>query len=149
MLKPTRTVLALAAGSLVLGLVGAGAAVADEDPMLEMPGHENVVADDEFPQPNGEYGHALGVVVSHGKLNVRSRPSTHAYKVGVVYPHQKLELDCKKRGDRVDGNNLWYRLDGLNGENGMEPKLAKDEERHERWVAARYVKNITHVKWCY
>ncbi|MBT2405205.1 MULTISPECIES: SH3 domain-containing protein [unclassified Streptomyces] len=42
MLKPTRTILALAAGSLVLGLVGAGVAVADEDPMVDTPSQENV-----------------------------------------------------------------------------------------------------------
>ncbi|MEV6953133.1 SH3 domain-containing protein [Streptomyces sp. NPDC051183] len=149
MLKPTRTVLALAAGSLVLGLAGAGAAVADEEPMPDMPGHESVVADDEPNGENGEngYGHALGVVVSHGKLNVRSRPSTYAYKVGVVYPHQKLEIECKKRGERVGGNDLWYRLDGKDDMNGEPKTAAKNDE--DRWVAARYVKNVTHVKWCY
>ncbi|MFD9333236.1 hypothetical protein ACFWBF_02280 [Streptomyces sp. NPDC060028] len=164
MLKPTRTVLALTAGSLVLGLAGAGAAVADTDPMPDMPGHAAVVADDDgsdLLRPDGqqEYRHARGVVVAHGKLTVRNRPSTHAYKVGVVFPHQKLAIECKKRGERVNGNNLWYRLDGRNENNGMDGvdgmggggggHVTKDEKDHERWVAARYVKNLTPVKWCY
>ncbi|MFD9358051.1 hypothetical protein [Streptomyces sp. NPDC060031] len=160
MLKPTRTVLALTAGSLVLGLAGAAAAVADADPMPDMPGHAAVVADDDddddyLLQPDGqqEYKHARGVVVAHGKLTVRSRPSTHAHKVGVVFPHQKLAIECKKRGERIDGNDLWYLLDGRNENVGMDGgvggPIAKDAKDHERWVAARYVKNLTPVKWCY
>ncbi|MER7512726.1 hypothetical protein ACIP46_02030 [Streptomyces lavendulae] len=179
MLKPTRIVLALSAGSLVLGLAGAGAAVADQGPMDDGPARVQP-ADDEpqydqpgvYPKPR----HALGKVVSRGPLKVRSHPSTHAKVVGKVHPHEKLAIECKKRGERVDGNNIWYLLDQrkdgkepLDGsgrpadgvedgtEDGMDEgaegsdgtQLRKDRvEYKEAWVSARYVKDITPVKWC-
>lgn len=153
MLKPTRTILALAAGSLVLGLVGAGSAVADEYPLADNPGRETIV--DEQDETNGielpnEYPyrkHARGIVISKGPLTVRSRPTTHSYKLGKVYPHQKLTIECKKRGEKVDGNNLWYLLDGeREGMNGGGPISTMDNE--DRWVSARYVKNLSEVKYC-
>lgn len=152
MLKPTRTILALAAGSLVLGLVGAAAAVADEDPLLDTPGQ---VMEDEEPgsdglsEPDGypERKHARGIVISRGPLTVRSKPTTHSYKVGKVQPHEKLAIECKKRGERVDGNNLWYKLDEMDGEDGMEP-ISKTMDHEYRWVAARYVKNLGEVRYC-
>ncbi|MFE2309055.1 hypothetical protein, partial [Streptomyces sp. NPDC059411] len=166
MLKPTRTILALAAGSLVLGLVGAGTAVADDDPMPDNPGQENVVDDDQgsdgltdpdaYPKPAPKK-YARGVVTSRGPLTLRSRPTTHSYKVGKVHPHQKLSIECKKRGERVDGNNLWYLLDdkdkkdgtdGMNGGGMMSMPMPKAAKEHkERWVSARYVKYITEVKY--
>ncbi|MBT2448704.1 hypothetical protein J7F03_16715 [Streptomyces sp. ISL-43] len=162
MLKPTRTILALAAGSLVLGLVGAGIAVADEDPMADNPGQENILDDQEEADELDEYPereHARGVVISRGPLTVRSRPTTHSHKVGKVHPHQKLAIECKKRAERVDGNNLWYRLDGVrddmrddedgeDGEDGGRTGAKSAKDRHHRWVSARYVKNITPVKYC-
>ncbi|MET9606902.1 hypothetical protein ABZZ17_17770 [Streptomyces sp. NPDC006512] len=172
MLKPPRTVLALAAGSLVLGLVGAGAAVADEGPVADGPAQEHVVHDDAelngpvvYPKPR----HALGKVVSRGPLKVRSKPSTRGYELGKVYPNQKLALACKLRGEKVDGNDLWYLLDGkdrkedmngnepVNGDDGLEGVDGGDDsasgdgvraERKRAWVSARYVKDITPVKWC-
>lgn len=163
MLKPTRTILALAAGSLALGLVGAGSAVAAQDPRPDNPGQENVV-DDEDQGSDGasdhddyKKKHARGIVTSRGPLTLRSRPTTHSYKVGRVHPHLKLSIECKKRGERVDGNNLWYLLDdkdkkdgsdGMNGAGMMSmPKPGKDHK--DRWVSARYVKNITEVKYCH
>ncbi|MFD9301510.1 hypothetical protein ACFWCB_02230 [Streptomyces sp. NPDC060048] len=161
MLKPTRTILALAAGSLVLGLVGAGAAIADEDPIADDPGQENIVDDreeddeDGYPEREREREHARGIVISHGPLTVRSKPTTHAHKVGRVYPHQKLTIECKKRGERVDGNNLWYLLDGKRDRERDEDRMAgapKDAKSavngHGHWVSARYIKNITPVKYC-
>lgn len=155
MLKPTRTILALAAGSLVLGLVGAGAAVADEDPLADTPGQyveddeqgsDDLAAPDEYPNRR----HARGIVISRGPLTVRSKPTTHSYKVGRVHPHQKLAIECKKRGERVDGNNLWYLLDGKDGQDGqdgMDP-ISTTADRKGRWVSARYVKNLNEVKYC-
>ncbi|MCZ4088317.1 SH3 domain-containing protein [Streptomyces antarcticus] len=165
MLKPTRTILALAAGSLVLGLVGTGAAIADENPMAGAPSQAAAVRD----------GHAVGRVVSKGPLKVRSKPSTRSRIVGQVYPNRKVEIECKKYGESVDGNRLWYRLDGRNGEmengnGGMDEREderedGREDERededgredsrddvraghNDRWVAARWVKNLSPVKYC-
>ncbi|MBT2545373.1 SH3 domain-containing protein [Streptomyces sp. ISL-44] len=159
MLKPTRTILALAAGSLVLGLVGAGAAVADEEPM----------ADAASQQMAAQARYAYGKVVSKGKLKVRSKPSTHSRAVGHVYPDRKVEIKCKKYGESVDGNRIWYRLAdendseengseengtwpgsgnpnaGTGGSGGSDDKAYDDE----RWVSARYVKNLTKVHYCH
>ncbi|MFF3019022.1 hypothetical protein [Streptomyces sp. NPDC057939] len=166
MLKPTRTILALATGSLVLGLVGAGLAVADDGPSFDQPAQEDVYDDVQtggpviYPKPR----HALGKVVSRGPLKVRSKPSTRGYELGKVYPNQKLAIECKQRGERVDGNDLWYLLDRKDRQedmNGSEP-VARDDsdgargderrmdhkDRKEAWVSARYVNNITPVKWC-
>ncbi|WP_328929177.1 hypothetical protein OG429_34510 [Streptomyces sp. NBC_00190] len=145
MLKPTRTILALAAGSLVLGLVGAGTALAD-----------------------GAYGrHAIGKVVSKGPLKVRSKPTTHSQAVGHLQPHHKVEIECKKYGQSVDGNRIWYRLHKENGKDEHD-KGEKDSWQNggnqnadtggrgegdkaygqEHWVAARYVKNLSTVHYC-
>ncbi|MFD6974861.1 hypothetical protein [Streptomyces sp. NPDC059949] len=214
MLKPTRTTLALAAGSLVLGLVGAGAAVADEGPRDHQPPREIVVGGPQNGQPGGypydEY--ATGKVLSKGPLKVRSKPTSKSKSVGHVAPNSKVEIYCKEYGEKVDGNRLWYRLaekhddwenggdwekdeDKENGkengredgrengrengredgrengredgrengeENGEETSEETSEDRNkaaarpnrakydkERWVSARYVKNLTHVKYCH
>ncbi|MCB5165060.1 hypothetical protein LG634_09490 [Streptomyces bambusae] len=178
MLKPTRTILTLVTGSLVLGLAGTGAAVADRGPMSHQPSHQVTVRDDgDEMDGNGsdEYGkdrHARGVVVSKGALTVRSKPNTHSRSLGKVHPHDKLDIKCKERGENVRGNNLWYLLEHENGDNGNgngrgdddmeENNVMPDDEnvsngdsgydhdhgRTDRWVAARYVKNLTPVKWC-
>ncbi|MFD9568510.1 hypothetical protein ACFWBI_01555 [Streptomyces sp. NPDC059982] len=105
MMKPPRTILALAAGSLLLGLSGAGAAAADQGPMHDGPSV--------YPQR-----YTTGKVVSRGPLTVRSYPSTRARAIGKVYPHEKLALVCKERGERVAGNDIWFLLDR---EDGREP----------------------------
>ncbi|MFA7761988.1 SH3 domain-containing protein [Streptomyces sp. NRRL S-448] len=147
MLKPTRTTLALATGSLVLGLVGAGAAVADDGPENQPP--REIVVGGGSAEP-GVYPekYVIGKVVSKGPLTVRSKPSTHAQSLGHVYPHSKVEIECKKYGDKVDGNRIWYRLADKNGNlehDAQAPKRAYDKER---WVSARYVKNLSEVKYC-
>lgn len=155
MLKPTRTTLALAAGSLVLGLVGAGTAVADEEPVRDAAPAAQSAAMDDWNR------NAIGKVVSKGPLKVRSKPSTHSQIVGQVRPHSRVEIECKKYGQKIDGNAIWYRLaereDQENGnqengnwqsgerENGSESSRAYDRER---WVAARYVQNQSTVKYC-
>ncbi|MFE2170953.1 hypothetical protein ACFXB3_38715 [Streptomyces sp. NPDC059447] len=175
MLKSTRTILALTASSLVLGLVGAGTAVAED-------GGFRIA------------GHTTGKVVSKGPLKVRSKPTTHSRAVGELRPHGKVEIRCKKRGESVDGNNLWYRLaerddkkengdsehakpENGNSEHGdwqigkpehAKPEHAKPENgrkdhsdwqhgtrpddrkayEEERWVSARYVENHGWVQYC-
>lgn len=175
MLKPTRTILALAAGSMVLGLFGAGVAVADDGPVDKEPGAAQVRADDDGYDEYNEYDggdeyddedyedgegrpgggdgpviypkpkYALGRVVSQGPLKIRSKPTTHSKVLGKVHPHQKLTLVCKKRGERVDGNDIWYLLEHKNGDD----RMAGMKYDHKRaWVSARYVKDVTPVKWC-
>lgn len=160
MLKSTRTILALAAGSLVLGLTGAGTAVAED-------GGFRIA------------GHTTGTVVSKGPLKVRSKPTTHSRAVGEVRPHSKVEIWCKKRGESVGGNNIWYRLaerddkkENARPENGdsgrgdwqivLPEKGGKDHSDwqngtrpegdkaygEERWVSARYVENHGWVQYC-
>ncbi|MEV7520253.1 SH3 domain-containing protein [Streptomyces sp. NPDC091371] len=155
MLKPTRTILALAAGGLVLGLAGAGTAAAEDDGFQTS-------------------ARAVGKVVSKGPLKVRSGPTTRSQAVGQVKPHSKVEIWCKRHGESVDGNDIWYRLAERNGaaengnsehgdsENGNsehgdsehgdwqdgsrpDDRLAYGEER---WVSARYVQNIGRVLLC-
>ncbi|MFF3209416.1 hypothetical protein ACFYYB_02025 [Streptomyces sp. NPDC002886] len=163
MLKPTRTILALTAGSLVLGLVGAGTAVAADHSAPRGPVLTASPADDEdgFGRDD-EYGdrkHARGVVISRGPLTVRSRPTTHSHKVGRLHPHEKVAIECKTRGERVDGNNIWYLLKERDErqprdedrKGAMMPKSAKSaaaKDRDDNWVAARYVKNLGEVEYC-
>ncbi|MFE4257409.1 hypothetical protein [Streptomyces sp. NPDC056883] len=163
MLKPTRTILALTAGSMVLGLVGAGTAVAADHsvprgPVLTTPVQDADEEDDYGrDDEDGNRRHARGVVISRGPLTVRSRPTTHSHKVGRVHPHEKLSIECKTRGERVDGNNLWYLLEERDEHESMDedrkgamtPKSAKAaKDRDDRWVAARYVKNLGEVRYC-
>ncbi|MEU4733252.1 hypothetical protein [Streptomyces sp. NPDC023588] len=153
MLKPTRTVLALATGSLVLGLVAAGAAGADEGPGQELPPREIIVGVQPWPSDPGAYPedrYALGRVVSKGPLKVRSKPTTHSQSLGYVYPRSRVEIACKKYGENVGGNRVWYRLAerdgaGANG-SGRTDRAASYEK--ERWVSARYVKNLSEVRYC-
>ncbi|MER5731553.1 SH3 domain-containing protein [Streptomyces sp. NPDC002138] len=135
--KPTRTVLALAAGSLLLGLSGAGAAVADDGPATQIMSNEQMAArhPGAAPRPDDddrEREYALGKVVSKGPLTVRSEPTTRSRELGKVYPHHKVRILCKERGEKVGDNHLWYRL----------------YSKQEAWVSARYVKDLTPVEWC-
>lgn len=173
MLKPTRTILALAAGSMVLGLFGAGVAAADGGPVDEGPGAAQVRADDdgydeydeydggdeyddeEYEDGEGRPGdgdgpvtypkpkYAIGRVVSQGPLKIRSKPTTHSKVLGKVQPRQKLTLVCKKRGEQVDGNSIWYLL-----EHEDDRAAGKKYDHKRAWVSARWVKDVTPVKWC-
>ncbi|MFE3558080.1 SH3 domain-containing protein [Streptomyces sp. NPDC059193] len=175
MLKPTRTILALAAGSLVLGLVGAGTSVADEQPVAEASTSQQAEA--------AAMRHSIGKVVSKGPLKVRSKANTRSRIVGQVYPNRTVEIECKQYGESVDGNRVWYRLhdendnnENGNNENGSDQNGSdqngsngngtwpgsgnqnagtggnRGEDRaaydHERWVSARYVKNLSKVRFC-
>ncbi|MEU3726338.1 hypothetical protein [Streptomyces sp. NPDC031705] len=183
MLKPTRTILALAAGSMVLGLFGAGVAAADDGP-VDGPGVHDVRDEESVHDEYSEYDdgseyddsrgdeddeqgrpgrdepvvypkpkYALGRVVSQGPLTIRSKPTTRAKALGRVHPHQKLSLVCKKRGERVDGNALWYLLEHKNDRKPVDgadddDRTAKAYGHRHAWVSARYVKDVTPVKWC-
>lgn len=130
MLKPTRTILALAAGSLVLGLVGAGVAVAADGPMATMPSHETVAGRSDRS--------VIGKVVSRGPLKIRSKPTTRSESLGEVYPNRTVEIECKSRGESVDGNRIWYRLqekwnewENGNEENGTDENDTDENDTDE------------------
>lgn len=110
MQKPARTALALAAGSLVLGMVGAGAAVADDGRTENSSEVVLVEPKGDGPGKYGDKDYAVGKVVARGSLKVRSRPSTNAPVVGLLKSEQKVAILCKIRGEKVDGNDIWYRL---------------------------------------
>ncbi|MBT2482648.1 SH3 domain-containing protein [Streptomyces sp. ISL-94] len=147
MLKPPRTILALAAGSLALGLVGAGAAVADDEgaAAAATPSQQTAIAADDTERSDGHWDrYALGKVVSKGPLKVRSKPTTRSQSVNHVYPNRKIEIECKTHGESVDGNSIWYRLHRSYGA-GSEDKAYGNEH----WVTARYVQNLSQVKYCH
>ncbi len=103
MIKRTLS-LALAAGSLA---VAAGATAA-------MPAHA---------ETNGVY---RGTVTSASGLTVRSIPSISGDTRGSLGRGQSFDIRCKVQGRSVDGNNLWYLVDGTS----------------THWVTARYVRNV-------
>ncbi|MEU3188715.1 SH3 domain-containing protein [Streptomyces sp. NPDC006923] len=73
-----------------------------------------------------------GKVVSRITLNIREDPTTNSPSLGGLRPGAIVALDCKVRGQNVNGNNLWYLLaDGAPG-----------------YVAARYVQNLSYVPYC-
>ncbi|MFD3547186.1 SH3 domain-containing protein [Streptomyces sp. NPDC058655] len=134
MLKPTRTILALATGSLVLGLVGAGAAVADGTPMADAPSRTVIDHEPALGQPHTLADrYAVGRVISKGPLKIRSKPTTQSRIIGQIQPNRKVEIECKKYGESVDGNRLWYRLNERNGgaENGNGGQDGREEDREE------------------
>jgi hypothetical protein len=73
-----------------------------------------------------------GKVVSRLTLSIRSEPTSKSTFLGGFAPGTVISLYCKTHGQNVDGNDLWYLL------GGSKPG----------WVAARYVKNLSHVNYC-
>ncbi|MEU9032439.1 hypothetical protein AB0D46_34035 [Streptomyces sp. NPDC048383] len=114
-----RTVLVCTVGAAVLfgpGAATAGAAGQYADvPALSAP----------------RAAHPVGEVVSEAALYVRQKPTVYSDVVKVLRPHQRILLNCQKRGGWVDGNPVWYRIQGFNG-----------------WVSARFVHNLQPVRSC-
>jgi Cu/Zn superoxide dismutase len=73
-----------------------------------------------------------GKVVSRVNLSIREQPTTNSKFLGSLRPATVVALHCKKVGQNVDGNNLWYMLG--KGKPG--------------YVSARYVKNLAAVPYC-
>ncbi|APU43545.1 hypothetical protein ACFCYM_12980 [Streptomyces sp. NPDC056254] len=73
----------------------------------------------------------VGEVVSDAPLHVRARPTVYSGVVKSLRPGQRVLLRCQARGGWVDGNPLWYRLQGANG-----------------WVSARFVHDHQPVRPC-
>lgn len=54
----------------------------------------------------------VGEVVSDAPLNVRRSPTVQSATVAVLRPGQRVLLNCYVRGAVVDGNPIWYWLQG-------------------------------------
>ncbi|KOV05731.1 MULTISPECIES: SH3 domain-containing protein [Streptomyces] len=73
----------------------------------------------------------VGEVVSDAPLHVREKPTVYSGVVKSLRPGQRVLLSCQKRGGWVDGNPIWYRLQGSRG-----------------WVSARFVHDHQPVRAC-
>ncbi|OLZ61927.1 hypothetical protein AVW11_24245 [Streptomyces amritsarensis] len=73
----------------------------------------------------------VGEVVSDAPLHVRQKPTVYSGVVKTLRPGQRVLLTCQTRGGWVDGNPLWYRLQGSKG-----------------WVSARFVHDHRPVRPC-
>ncbi|MBO0514412.1 hypothetical protein J0695_21830 [Streptomyces beijiangensis] len=74
---------------------------------------------------------AQGRVTSRTELHVRKDASTASAYVKDLKPGSIIPLYCKKNGQSVGGNSLWYMLGDGSG-----------------WVSARYVDNFSIVPYC-
>ncbi|GAA3830090.1 hypothetical protein GCM10022403_074140 [Streptomyces coacervatus] len=76
--------------------------------------------------------HTWGYVTTrHLPLNVRSGPGTGYRVIGARPVGGSVALTCKVRGSGVRGNHRWYKL-----------------AHHKGYVSARYVRNLSTVRWC-
>lgn len=66
---------------------------------------------------------AKGIVTSKAGLFVRRQPTSNSAVVGAYRYRQTINVICKKAGQPVVGNRIWYRVNKPTG-----------------WVTARYVK---------
>ncbi|MGP9023108.1 SH3 domain-containing protein [Streptomyces sp. BR1] len=73
-----------------------------------------------------------GKVVANGGLWTHQASNTASKRLGLLPEGAVVALQCKKAGENVDGNKLWYKIGA--GKPG--------------WVAARYVRNLAPVPYC-
>ncbi|MCZ4125164.1 SH3 domain-containing protein [Streptomyces sp. H39-S7] len=114
-------VAALAGTGVLAGIGGAAAAAPVAVNAVAHSGDEATVV----AEPRGK-------VVASGGLWVRQDPNTTSKRLNLLAQGAVVALQCKKAGQNVDGNKLWYRLGA--GKPG--------------WVAARYVQNLSAVPYC-
>ncbi|MFI1504961.1 SH3 domain-containing protein [Streptomyces sp. NPDC020597] len=100
----------LAGGSLAVAASGATAAPA----VPAAPVASAVPAVSAVPASGG--GDAIrGTVVSRTELNVRQEPTTHAPVVAALAPGSHDLVQCRVKGQSVNGNPDWYWLYGAQG----------------------------------
>ena len=103
----TLAVALLTGGSLVAATAGATAAAPATPPTY---------ADGSGSDSGGgRHGPIWGTVISHTKLNVRLAPTTHSPAVTWLSPGSQDRVECKVRGQSVNGNPYWYWLKGAQG----------------------------------
>lgn len=93
----------LTGGTLAVATVGTPAAAAT--PPTYADGHGG----------GGSGGPIWGTIVSGVDLNVRAAPTTQSPVVTQLSPWSEDRVDCKVRGQRVNGNPYWYWLEGAQG----------------------------------
>ncbi|WP_371670207.1 SH3 domain-containing protein [Streptomyces sp. NBC_00289] len=93
----------LAGGTLVAAAAGTSASAATVPTYAEGNG-------------DGKSGSPIwGTVVSGTALNVRAEPTSHSTAVDRLAPGSQDRVQCKVRGQRVNGNPYWYWLVGSEG----------------------------------
>ncbi|GAA4664635.1 hypothetical protein GCM10023347_15810 [Streptomyces chumphonensis] len=135
MLKSMKTTVALTAGALALGVLGAAPALADEE-QPQTSGTTQAAPEAAVEETADHTAEAAshvrwGKVVTWRGVNIRSKPTTHSKVLGAYPYHAKIKIACKVKGQNIDGNNRWYKLYDRKG-----------------WVTARYVKNLDYIPWC-
>lgn len=60
-------------------------------------------------------GLVRGTVVSHTDLKVREAPTTRSAVVDRLAPGSEVRIECKVRGEHINGNPFWYWLVGPHG----------------------------------
>ncbi|MET9359581.1 SH3 domain-containing protein [Streptomyces sp. NPDC006632] len=115
-------VAALAGSGVLFAAGGASAATptADGTPAVQTAGAAPAAA-----EPKGK-------IVANGGLWVHQEANTTSKRLTLLPNGTVTALQCKKTGQNVDGNKLWYRLGA--GKSG--------------WIAARYVQNLAAVPYC-
>ncbi|WP_147267248.1 SH3 domain-containing protein [Streptomyces sp. SDr-06] len=116
-------VAALAGSGILLGAGGASAATPTPQPVSASAQQAPVATP--AAQPTGK-------VVAKGGLWVHQEANTTSKRLNLLPQGTVTALECKKAGQSVDGNKLWYRLGA--GKPG--------------WVSARYVQNLAAVPYC-
>ncbi|MFG3280808.1 hypothetical protein [Streptomyces sp. NPDC048111] len=119
----TAGAVAVLAGSGIL--LGAGGASAADPTPVGAPPQQSAPA----PAPTAE---PLGKVVANGGLWVHQEATTASKRLTLLPQGTVTALKCKKNGQDVGGNKLWYKLGA--GKPG--------------WVTARYVQNLAAVPYC-
>ncbi|MDT9698551.1 SH3 domain-containing protein [Streptomyces sp. P17] len=102
----TLAVALLTGGSLIAATAGATAAAAAPPTYADVQGGSG----------GGDRGGPIwGTVISQTKLNVRQAPTVHAPVVAWLSPGSQDRVQCKVRGQSVNGNPDWYWLKGAQG----------------------------------
>ncbi|WBB58634.1 SH3 domain-containing protein [Streptomyces sp. WMMC500] len=121
MLKRTKTAVALAAGAMALGVLGAAPVAA-----TTTTGHAPSM------KTWDDWRHEQrGVVIAKPGVLIREQPTTASRQKGFIPRGEIVWIDCKVEGQDVFGNSLWYKIKSHNG-----------------FVAARWVKNVDHIPFC-
>ncbi|WP_407565557.1 SH3 domain-containing protein [Streptomyces sp. 184] len=122
MLKRTKTAVALTAGAMALGLLGAAPVAATATSGAAKPAVKTW----------DDWSHSQrGVVIAKPGILIRSQPTTASHEKGFIPRGEIVWIDCKVDGQDVWGNAIWYKISSHNG-----------------FIAARYVKNVDHIPYC-
>jgi hypothetical protein len=131
-LKRTKTLVAACTGATAIALLGV--AVPASATVTSTPAHGDDWGNKDH---NREEPLPRGVVLARTGLLVRAEATTRAPVVDGLKWSQIIDIQCKKFGENVLGNSIWYRLDDDWSWN-----------KSGRWVSARWVRNVDFVPFC-